>query len=88
LADIIVFPNPATSELIIESPEFGVERLEIYNVVGERVLTHPQPYLSSPMANAQRGFRINVSSLRGGIYFVTVTDKEGSKVTRKVVKML
>jgi hypothetical protein len=85
--NISLSPNPATTEIVVESAEFNVERIEMYNVVGERVLTHPQPPLSSTMANAQRGLRIDVSSLRAGIYFVAVTDDVGNKVVRKIVKM-
>jgi hypothetical protein len=54
----------------------------MYNMVGEVVLDltlNPSP--------EGEGLRVDVSSLREGIYFVTLTDENGNKVVRKFVKM-
>jgi hypothetical protein len=80
-------PNPATNEIIIESGAMEITAVEVYDVVGQRVLTHPQPPLSNTMANAQRGLRLDVSSLSEGIYFVTIRDEKGNRATKKFVKM-
>jgi hypothetical protein len=77
-----VSPNPATSELRIQNAEFRIEKVEMYNMVGEVVLDltlNPSP--------EGEGLRVDVSSLREGIYFVTLTDENGNKVVRKFVKM-
>jgi hypothetical protein len=73
-----LFPNPATSEITVASAGFNVERIEMWNVVGESL---------TPALSKGEGVRIDVSSLPAGIYFVAVTDAAGNRAVRKVVKM-
>jgi hypothetical protein len=80
-------PNPSTNEIRIENRAMEISEVEIYDVVGQLVLTHPQPPLSNAIANTQRGLRLDVSSFVNGIYFVTVRDEKGNRVTKKFVKM-
>ena len=79
--EILLFPNPATSEITVASTGFNVERIEMWSVVGERVKVLPLNPLKGTSAS------IDVSLLPAGIYFVTVTDDAGNKVVKKVVKM-
>ncbi|HLG36425.1 MAG TPA: T9SS type A sorting domain-containing protein [Bacteroidia bacterium] len=76
-----LFPNPATNEIRIESGKFKVERIEMCNMMGEKVKDLPLNSLKGTSAS------IDVSKLIPGIYFVTVTDEAGNKAVRKVVKM-
>lgn len=75
-----LFPTPATEQLIIDNGELKIERVEIYDVVGEKIIHYPLSIFNSQLT-------IDVSALPSGIYFITVTDDAGNRVVRKVVKM-
>ena len=75
-----VYPNPATNELIIENGELKIENVELYNSIGEKVFSQPQ-------TTNHKLQTVEVSQLSPGIYFITLTDQAGNKVTKKVVKM-
>ena len=78
---ISFFPNPATSELTVQSSQFvEIENIEMYSSLGKKVFEkHP----SSDIGHLS----ISVADFPPGIYFITVTDQAGNKVTKKVVKM-
>lgn len=77
---ISLFPNPATNELTIENSRLKTKKVEIYSSVGEKIF---EKHLSSDI----RHLSISVADFPPGIYFITVTDQAGNKVTKKVVKM-
>lgn len=70
--DFVVYPNPANSEIKIKSNKV-IDFIEIYNVLGKRLLKTSKTNLS-----------INIKDLRGGIYFLNVYSN-GSKVVKKVI---
>jgi alpha-tubulin suppressor-like RCC1 family protein len=74
-----IFPNPTTNEFRIQNSELKIEKVEIYDAFGKR---H-----NSAFYILHSEFVVDVSQLPLGIYFITVTDGAGNKVTRKVVKM-
>jgi Secretion system C-terminal sorting domain len=78
--EITLFPNPVTNELTIDNGKWKIKKVEFYNTVGEKVFSQPQTSNPKPQT-------VDVSQLNPGIYFVTVTDQAGNKVTKKVVKM-
>lgn len=78
---IFISPNPMTSELRIQNVELRIGEIEIYNTVGEKILSQWSA------ANSQRQIKIDVSHFIPGLYFITITDQAGNKVTKKVVKM-
>ena len=62
---ISIYPNPTTSELNISSKDLSIFEVNIYNQLGQIVLSDFQP-----------AYRINVSSLNSGIYFIElITNK-------------
>jgi hypothetical protein len=72
-----IFPNPATSELVVRSPEFGdkkIERIEIYDVLGHKVF-------SQQSIAASQQLIINVSAWQSGIYIIQVV--MGDKISRQ-----
>jgi hypothetical protein len=71
-----ISPNPATSELIIDNAELKIERIEIYNVLGEKCLT--------PTLSKGEGVHVDVSSLSSGIYFVKVNGERGEGIAKFV----
>lgn len=72
-----IFPNPATSELKIENAELRIERIEIYNVLGEII------YDMCLASNVQH-LTINVSNLNSGLYFVHIKTDKGFHATKFV----
>jgi N-acetylneuraminic acid mutarotase len=82
ILDVLFSPNPVTKELVVNSSEFGdIKSIEIYSSLGERIFSQQQ------VANNQQKIAINVSRFVSGIYFITITDETGNKVTKKFVKM-
>ncbi|HLG35032.1 MAG TPA: T9SS type A sorting domain-containing protein, partial [Bacteroidia bacterium] len=73
-----VYPNPATDELRIEDSGFRIDAVEIYDVLGKKILSE------QPGTKHQALSTINVSSLTPGIYFIFVRQNQ-SITTRKVV---
>ena len=72
--DLHVYPNPAVDMLYL-SLEIPLDRLEMYNVMGQRVKI---------LQNPER--KINVSDLESGIYLLHVTDVEGVMHEAKFLK--
>lgn len=67
-----IYPNPATSNLMI-SFDGEVSVIEVYNLIGKKVLT-------SKVTN------LDVSNLDYGVYFVKLTNKEGNSISQSFVK--
>ena len=65
-SDLIIFPNPATNQLAVRSMKEAIEKIDIYNVLGERIFNKQ---LSTSSLELQT---IDVSQLTTGIYFVKV----------------
>lgn len=68
-----VYPNPAKDYVSIQSKKKIVTSVDLYNVLGAKVLT-------SKLSNG----RINVSSLVKGVYFMNI-NAEGGSATKKLV---
>lgn len=74
----IIFPNPTFSIITID---FGKETnglVQLYNAIGE---------LAEQVQVNSVSFKLDMSNKPNGIYFITVIDQVGNKVTRKVAKM-
>jgi len=72
---ITVFPNPTTGELSVVSDQFSVEKIEVFDVYGRKLLTE----------NCQLKTTIDISHLNSGIYFVKITT-ETNEIVKKIVK--
>ena len=70
-----IFPNPATGFITIVGD--GLKQVEVLDMLGQRVATHQA---EGPQAT------IDISALPTGIYFVGITDENGKRCVRKVVK--
>ncbi|HLG33502.1 MAG TPA: T9SS type A sorting domain-containing protein, partial [Bacteroidia bacterium] len=74
---VIIFPNPATSEIKIENAKSKIVLVEIYDVMGGKVF-------KSRILNPDSQISVDVSALKPGIYFLTVKQNQ-SVTTRKIV---
>ncbi len=70
-----LFPNPTTGLVTINGTD--LKQAEVFNTLGQRVTT--------PTDEGET-LHIDLSGLPTGIYFINITDKEGRKCVRKVVK--
>jgi len=90
-----ILPNPATTTVTINFGNTshrlnGGMKVQLCNTLGEvlKDLTLPFDYAQGgSQSERSQGLRLDVSSLRAGIYFITVTDEEGRREVRKIVKM-
>jgi hypothetical protein len=69
---IIVYPNPTTDRVFV-APQHEVEKLTLYNVQGQIILT-------------SQTAEINVSPIISGMYFMVVENTDGSKSIHKIIK--
>ena len=76
---ILVYPNPANTELTITSPR-EINEITISNMLGQAITVPHQSSIEN------KEITINITGLLLGIYFVTVTDIDGQKTVRKIVK--
>ncbi len=68
-------PNPTTGFVSITGE--NLRQAEVLNMLGQKVLS---------IQGEVNELRIDLAALPAGIYFVNVTDEEGRKCVRKVVK--
>jgi hypothetical protein len=72
-----IFPNPASREFRIQNAELRIEKIEMYDVLGEKVLS------DRLTANSGQQVTIDVSSLPSGIYYLRLKG-DGKETTQKV----
>ena len=74
-AFVTIYPNPASSTFTITGK--NLKSAEVLNALGQRVAT---------AKGKGETLQIDIANLPAGIYFVNITDEEGHKCVRKVVK--
>lgn len=72
---ITIYPNPATDELFIQS-ETSIERLEIFDCSGRKILTNRQPDIK----------KIDIPHLVSGIYMIIIKTTDGNTNRMKFIK--
>ncbi|AFL80794.1 hypothetical protein Aeqsu_1301 [Aequorivita sublithincola DSM 14238] len=75
LIDLKIFPNPAQNKLIIHSANNDFDSISIIDINGRQIL-------SKENFNSNE---IDVSSLKTGMYFITIETSEGN-ITKKFIK--
>jgi hypothetical protein len=90
--EISIFPNPATSEITVNSEQQTVYSIEIYNILGERIYCSPITdyrlpcrQAGSPASPRGEPFTLNISSFPAGMYFVEIKSEKGIGV-KKFIK--
>lgn len=71
---IKIFPNPAHDVLYISAEHQNLETIAIYNALGQQILSRAY------------GPAVDVSGLDAGIYFVKVSNAEGSQTEKVVIR--
>ena len=75
-----VYPNPTLGELRVESGEWRVENVEVFDVLGRKQET------GSRRQEAECGrYELNISHLPAGIYFLKI-QTETEIITKKIIK--
>ena len=75
LAKCSIYPNPTTGFVTITGE--NLRQAEVLNVLGQKLLS---------IQGEGNELRIDLARLPAGVYFVNVTDNEGKKCVRKVVR--
>jgi heat shock protein HslJ len=75
LADLRIYPNPAQNKIIIQSATNNFDSVSISDING-RIVSSSKNLASN---------EIDVSNLKTGMYFITITSSEGS-ITKKFIK--
>ena len=73
-----IYPNSTNGELIIESSEFQLSEIQVFDVVGRELIK------LSAINNKQT--TLNVKSLDKGMYFLKIITEDGKQQIKKVVK--
>ncbi|WP_169744664.1 T9SS type A sorting domain-containing protein [Siansivirga zeaxanthinifaciens] len=71
-----VYPNPAKDYLTIESNKVKISLVEIYNILGSKVLS----------SNSLIGNKLNVSSLSKGVYLLKINSEAKTSVRKIVIE--
>lgn len=71
LQNISIYPNPVAETLFISSEETLIESILVFTINGKQVLSEAEQLKS-----------IDVSSLKSGLYFVSVSTSEGSSIQK------
>lgn len=65
-----IYPNPTVSQLVIESNNLSVDRIKIYNTLGQNMSAN---YHYTEVGTDK--LKLNVSSLPAGVYYVVVNSE-------------
>jgi hypothetical protein len=76
-ANVQLFPNPVKDELIINNAEL-IQKITITNTLGQLV----NEYIST----GKQTEVISTQHLQSGVFFITLTNKEGNSITKKIIK--
>jgi hypothetical protein len=74
--NITIFPNPATSAIVITFPVPGNYEVKLLNSAGQ--------LMNNPILSSGSNLILNVSAMEPGIYFINIRHENTSE-TRKVV---
>jgi len=63
--NILISPNPSSGKFSISSSQFIIDRIDIYNIIGEIILSVPE-------TRNRQSTEIDISSKEDGIYFIKI----------------
>ena len=71
---ITIYPNPASDEVYIDFENLEIEKLDVYNILGETI------YSNSILKN---NLKLNVNQWKNGVYIIKYTT-HGKLMTKKL----
>lgn len=77
LQKIKIYPNPTKEFLYIKNVN-SVDKVEMYNILGEKILQ---------INNFIESGKINLRNLSSGIYFLRISKNQNISVTKKIIKL-
>jgi hypothetical protein len=75
--DIVVYPNPASGKVTIESYNRDIQGLTITDILGRTILIDNEPFAGSKI--------LNISKFKSGVYFIRISS-DNQVTTRKLIK--
>jgi hypothetical protein len=75
-----VFPNPSAGKLKIESNELKIDKVEVYNMFGEKI------HSVDPIIK-EESIDIDLASQQPGIYFLQIKGNKGATTTTRIIKL-
>ncbi|MEY2829054.1 MAG: Secretion system C-terminal sorting domain, partial [Bacteroidota bacterium] len=76
---LVVYPNPASNELICKCANMLINTIEVSDVLGRL-------YAIPPFERGLGGLELNILTLPNGIYFIKASDVKGNVMNGKFVK--
>lgn len=76
LSQVSLYPSPADNQLSLKNISDKVDKIEIYNLLGKKLITNKIVSLNQT---------INTSNLANGIYLVKLSDVNNVSTTKKIV---
>lgn len=78
-ADIIVYPNPASKMVTIQTEGFeGAAHIMLYNILGI-------PVVNRKINSGESAYKLFVDELPKGTYLFMITDEAGNRSRRKII---
>lgn len=75
----VFISNPVKNELIIEGLNQNISRVSVYDLLGKKVI-------ASNLTADTTSTRLNVNSLKSGLYIVKLEGDNGASFTKKIIK--
>ena len=78
--DFLMYPNPANTTITIDGGEHTlITRLQIVDMTGKQII-------SRETEQPTQKFSLDISRLASSIYFISITDSNGKRVMKKLIK--
>jgi len=78
MADQIkIFPNPARDKFEVRSAEFGIDKIELFDIMGRKVLEQEYPTNTTDA-------EVDISHLESGSYYCRISTLNKS-ITKKIL---
>ena len=73
LADVRVYPSPATDVINVSIENGAIHKIEVYNLLGKKVFTSAKN-------------KINAESLAKGVYLLKIQSEDGAFAIKRIIK--
>jgi hypothetical protein len=83
--NIVLYPNPTTGVLQVQSSKFKVLDVELIDVFGRNVKVKSSSNSLEGWMAKPDGVVVNISHLDAGIYLIKITTEKGT-ITKKIIK--